>query len=184
MHPVAAILWIGTSVITGAIVFGLAHVMLLPPGIDFMLFVFAAVAVFGATKPYFWTLRAEKTATSPRPGIDTFRKDVTSWRTSALGFSLLHYGLGTVGIASSSLAAAHPTLIVRDATVGQVISWIAAFTTALITFFGAQAKATRMTEATMRLQVAVSRFDIDQTYTFNHVADAHAECMKLLRAGK
>ncbi len=27
MHPVAAILWIGTLVITGAIVFGLAHVI-------------------------------------------------------------------------------------------------------------------------------------------------------------
>jgi hypothetical protein len=50
--------------------------------------------------------------------------------------------------------------------------------------FGAQAKATRMTEAAMRLQVAISRFDIDNTYTFNHVADAHAECMKLLRTGK
>jgi hypothetical protein len=184
MHPVAAVLWIATSTGAGAIASLLAHVLPLPAGTEYVFFIFAAISVFGATRSYFFAFLADKTSAATRPGIDTFRKDVARWRTSAFGFSILHYSLGIVGIGSSSLAAAHPSLIVRDASVGQVVSWVAALTTALITFVGAQAKAGRFREAATRLEVWVSRYDIDTTITFDHVANAQAECANLLRAGK
>jgi hypothetical protein len=64
------------------------------------------------------------------------------------------------------------------------VSWIAALTTALITFFGAQTKAVRLREAAARLEAMIGRYDIEQSYTFDHVAETHDECMKLLKAGK
>lgn len=162
----------------------IGRLLSLGPFVEIPLFMFAAFSAYQFTSPYFHSLFVIKSATAPRSGIEIFRKDAANWRTSALGFSILHYCLGVVGIAASSLAAAHPTLIIPNATVGQVVSWIAALTTALITFFGAQAKAMRLREAAARLEAMIGRYDIEPTYTFDHVAETHDECMKLLKAGK
>jgi len=184
MHPVAALLWIVTSAAAGAFGLLFAHLLPLPSGMEMFAFVVPAGAVFAATKPFFYNFLVTKTTTAGRSGIDMFRRDAAAWRTSAFGWSILHYGFGIIGIVSSGLAAAHPDLLIKDASKLQAVSFVAAVTTALITFLGAQAKATRYRAAAASLEVSVSRYDVDTTITFNMVAAKHDECEKLLKSGK
>jgi hypothetical protein len=181
MNPAAAVLWIFTTAFVVIILHTLMSFGGMPQTYSIGIAFGIGAAVYHATGSYFEAMfKAAKSAGS-RDGIDTFRAQVQQWRINVNLLTTIHYTLGVMGILSSSLAAAKPAILIANTGVAETVAWIAAACTALITFFSAEKKAAKYSEAVFKLQTQIDRYDIDATYTFNDVASSRDECLKLLK---
>jgi hypothetical protein len=116
--------------------------------------------------------------TKEREGIDGFRSKAKRWRNAELAFYILHYALGVVALALSTFWATKPQLPPAPDLASR---WLIAFLTGLLTFLSAKANAERYRDAREILEIEIGRYDVDNSYTYNHVAAAFTLGHEIIR---
>ena len=107
-----------------------------------------------------------------RHAIDTFRIASKHWRWSSLALQSTHIILGITAILLSAAVASKPPMFDAGPDVFSNLAYCSASATAILTFLSAKDSAARYRAAFRTIQEMIDRYDADESYTFDHIAEA------------
>lgn len=112
-----------------------------------------------------------------RDGIDRYRNSAFWWSTVGGFLQASNVILGVLATALTITVAGKP--FGPAWAYYNILGWVAAIATAALTFVRAEERGRAWSKAGRHLEDAIGRYDIEPTYTFDSVAKAREEAVKL-----
>ena len=104
--------------------------------------------------------------------INNFRITAKKWEKNGLILGVVNITLGIVAIVLSVTVAYKPPMFGTNPDIFTNLAYCSAAATGILTFLSAKESAGRYTAAFRNLQEMIDRYDADESYTFDHVAEA------------
>lgn len=107
-------------------------------------------------------------------------KILNSWWKYFHRWWLVHYVLGIAAVILSVTVASKPSFLSESEAFYELVAWLAAITTGLLTFLGPEKRARCYRRAWSVLNNQITRYLADQKYTVEHVLKAYDEGEKII----